>query len=130
MPKKRILEYSIDPNQPGDQFMFNLLIAPVAIIVNFLASLPGALKALFTGQINSRVPATLLIALGAMIMSSTDILSRFGSTEWFQLGRLFGVLLLLSGFLVSVEAFSTIRVPFTSIVIRGERREPQEATES
>ena len=38
--------YSLDPNQPGDQFLFNLLIAPVAIIVNLVASLPGAVRAL------------------------------------------------------------------------------------
>ena len=40
MPKKRVLPYSLDPNQPGDQFLFNLLIAPVAIVVNLIASLP------------------------------------------------------------------------------------------
>jgi MFS family permease len=129
MPKRRILEYSLDPSQPGDQFMFNLLIAPVAILVNFVASLPGALTALFTGKINSRVPATLLIAIGAFIPALTDSLNRFGSTEWFQLGKLLGVLFLLAGFLVSTETFSEIRVPFTSIVLWGRRREAQEATE-
>ena len=41
MPKRRVLEYSLDPNQSGDQFLFNLLIAPVAILVNLVASLPG-----------------------------------------------------------------------------------------
>ncbi len=41
MPKRRVLPYSLDPNQPGDQFLFNLLIAPVAIAVNFVASLPA-----------------------------------------------------------------------------------------
>ena len=130
MPKKRILEYSIDPNQPGDQFLFNLLIAPVAIVVNFTASLPGALKALFTGQINSRVPATLLIAIGAFIPAVTDSLNRFGSTEWFQLGKLLSVLFLLAGFLVSTETFTEIRVPFTKIVLWGRRTEAREATES
>ena len=35
----------LDPNQPGDEFLFNLLIAPVAITVNLVASLPGALRA-------------------------------------------------------------------------------------
>jgi MFS family permease len=130
MPKKRVLAYNIDPNQPGDQFLFNLLIAPVAIVVNFVASLPHALKALFTGRINSRVPATLLIAIGAFIPAVTDSLNRFGSTEWFQLGKLLSVLFLLAGFLVSTEIMSTIRVPFTSIVIRGERKEPQEANGS
>lgn len=130
MPKRRILAYSLDPQQSGDQFMFNLLIAPVAILVNFVASLPGALKALFTGKINSRVPATLLIAIGAFIPALTDSFNRFGSTEWFQLGKLLSVLFLLAGFLVSTETFSEIRVPFTSIVLWGRRTGSREATES
>jgi hypothetical protein len=129
MPKRRVLPYSLDPNQPGDQFIFNLLIAPFAITVNFIASVPTAVKALMTGKIHSRVPATLLIALGAFIPAMTDSLNRFGSTEYFQLGKLLGALLLLAGFLVSVETFSEIRVPFTSIVLRGGRRESSEATE-
>ena len=49
MPKRRVLPYSLDPNQPGDQFLFNLLIAPFAIPVNFVASLPGTVRALVTG---------------------------------------------------------------------------------
>ena len=130
MPKRRLLEYSLDPSQPGDQFMFNLLIAPVAIVVNFVASLPEALKALFSGKINSRVPATLLIAIGAFIPALTDSLNRFGSTEWFQLGKLLGMLFLLAGFLVSTETFGEIRVPFTSIVLWGRRTRAQEATDS
>ena len=130
MPKRRVLDYSLDPGQPGDQFMFNLLIAPVAIVVNFVASLPGALKALFTGKINSRVPATLLIAIGAMIPAWTDSLNRFGSTEWYQLGKFLGALFLLAGFLVSTEVFATIRVPFTSIVLRGAPKETREANGS
>ena len=69
-----------------------------------------------------------LIALGAFIPALTDSLNRFGSTEWFQLGKLLGAVLLLLGFLVSVETFSTIRVPFTSIVLRG-GPESREATE-
>jgi hypothetical protein len=129
MPKKRVLAYSLDPGQAGDQFLFNLLIAPVAISVNFVASLPGATRALLTGRINSRVPATLLIALGAFIPALTDSLNRFGSTEWYQLGKLLGALLLLAGFLVSTETVGEIRVPFTSIVLRGARREPAEAAE-
>jgi hypothetical protein len=130
MPKKRVLEYSLDPQQPGDQFLFNLCIAPVAIVVNFVASLPGAVRALLSGKINSRVPATLLIAIGAFIPAVTDSLNRFGSTEWFQLGKLLSVLFLLAGFLVSTETFAEIRVPFTGIVLRGARTEPREATET
>lgn len=129
MPKRRVLAYSLDPGQPGDQFMFNLLIAPIAITVNFIVSLPGAIKALFKGEIHSRVPATILIALGAFIPAFTDSLNRFGSTEYFQLGKLLGALLLLTGFLVSTETFAEIRVPFTSIVLRGERAESDEVPE-
>jgi hypothetical protein len=129
MPKRRVLAYSLDPGQPGDQFLFNLFIAPIAITVNFAASLPGAVRALVTGRINSRVPATLLIALGAFIPALTDSLNRFGSTEWYQLGKLLGALLLLAGFLVSTETFGEIRVPFTGIVLRDARSEQAEATE-
>jgi hypothetical protein len=129
MPKKRVLDYSLDPGQSGDQFLFGLFTAPIAITVNFVASLPGALKALFTGRIHSRVPATLLIAIGAFIPALTDSLNRFGSTEWFQTGKLLSMIFLLAGFLVSTETFSVVRVPFTSIVLRGARTEAQEATD-
>jgi hypothetical protein len=115
MPKRRVLPYSLDPNQPGDQFLFNLFIAPVAITVNLVASLPGAGRALFGGRIHSRVPATILIAIGAFIPTITDSLNRFGVTELFQLGKLLGVIFLFAGFLVSVEVFREFRVPFTGI---------------
>jgi hypothetical protein len=123
MPKQRVLQYSLDPNQKGDEFLFNLLIAPVAIGVNLLASLPGAFAALLTGRIHSRVPATILIALGAFIPTITDSLSRFGSTDLFQIGKFLSVVFLFAGFLVSVEVFRDIRVPFTRILIRTDRRE-------
>ena len=123
MPKKRVLPYSLDPNQPGDEFLFNLLIAPVAIAVNLVASLPGALRALVTGTIHSRVPATILIAIGAFIPTITDSLNRFGSTELFQLGKFLGVIFLFAGFLVSIDVFREIRVPFTGIRLATGRRE-------
>ena len=115
MPKRRILAYSLDPNQPGDEFLFNLFIAPVAILVNLVGSLPGAIRALLNGTIHSRVPATILIAVGAFIPTLTDSLNRFGSTELFQLGKFLGVVFLFAGFLVSIEVFRDIRIPFTSI---------------
>ena len=123
MPKRRVLPYSLDPNQPGDEFLFNLLIAPVAITVNLVASLPGAVRALLTGQIHSRVPATILIAVGAFIPTLTDSLNRFGATELFQLGKFLGVLFLFAGFLVSIEVFREIRVPFTAIRFATRRHE-------
>jgi hypothetical protein len=124
MPKKRVLPYSLDPNQPGDQFLFNLLIAPFAIAVNLVASLPGAVRALFAGRLHSRVPATALIAIGAFIPTITDSLNRFGSTDLFQVGKFLGVVFLFAGFLVSVETFREIRIPFTSIRLRPPRQEP------
>jgi hypothetical protein len=123
MPKKRVLNYSLDAGQSGDSFIFNLIIAPVAITVNFFASLPGAIKALLNGTIHSRVPATLLIAAGALIIGGADTLARLGSTDFFQLGKLIGVTLLFAGFLVSIEVFNEIRIPFTHRVLRGARHE-------
>ena len=127
MPKRRVLPYSLDPGQPGDQFLFNLLIAPVAIVVNFTASLPGAIRAMAAGRIHSRVPATLLIAVGAFIPTITDSLNRFGSTDLFQLGKFLGVVFLFLGFLVSIETFRQIRIPFTSIRFGARRVEHRPA---
>jgi hypothetical protein len=123
MPKRRVLDYTLDPNQKGDEFLFNLLIAPVAITVNFAASLPGAVRALVSGKIHSRVPATILIAIGAFTASSGDTLLRFGFTGFFQVGKLAAVVFLFLGFLVSVEAFAELRVPFTHLVLI--RRQPE-----
>ena len=118
MPKRRVLPYSLDPNQPGDQFLFNLFIAPVAILVNLAASLPGAARALLTGRIHSRVPATILIALGAFLPTWTDSFD-----QWAAVGRLAGVVLLFAGFLVSIEVFREIRIPFTSFRLATARHE-------
>jgi hypothetical protein len=123
MPKRRVLPYSLDPNQPGDHFLFNLLISPVALTVNFFASLPGAIRDLFRGRLHSRVPATLLIAAGGFVASAGDTLNRFGVTGPFAVAKFVAVVLLLAGFLVSIEAFRELRIPFTSIRIGGARRE-------
>jgi hypothetical protein len=123
MPKRRVLAYSLDPNQPGDQFLFNLLISPVAIFVNFVASIPGAARALVTGRLHSRVPATILIAIGGFMASGGDALNRFGITNYFQVGKFLAVVFLVAGFLVSIEAFREIRVPFTALRFSRSRQE-------
>jgi len=123
MPKRRVLDYSLDPNQPGDHFLFNLLISPFAIVVNFVASVPLAVRAFLNGRMNSRAPATALIALGGLIPAVTDSLNRFGTTEYYQLGKLAGVILLFSGFLASTEVFREVRIPFTHIRLRAARNE-------
>jgi hypothetical protein len=123
MPKRRLLAYSLDPNQPGDEFLFNLIISIVAIPVNFVVSLPGAVRALLGGRLHTRVPATILIAIGAFAAGGGDILTRFGITEWFQVGKFIAVLFLFAGFLVSTEVFRQLRIPFTSITVGRVRHE-------
>ena len=123
MPKRRVLGYSLDPTASGDQFLFNLLISPVAIVVNFVASLPGAVRALFSGRLHSRVPATILIAIGGLLASGGDALNRFGVTNYFQVGKFLSVLFLLAGFLVSIETFREIRIPFTKVRLGTRRTE-------
>jgi hypothetical protein len=122
MPKKRVIRYDLARDRGIGVFLLNLAIAPVAITVNLLASIPGTVVALFRGQLNSRVPATILLAIGGFIPSLTSGLSRFGVTETFYLGELLGVVFLFAGFLVSVEVFRVFRIPFTGLVLwdRGE----------
>jgi len=123
MPKKRVLPYSLDPTQSGDQFLFNLFIAIPAIAVNLVASLPSAARELLAGRLHSRVPATLLIAAGAFVPLVTDSLSVAGSTAISSIGKLVGIILLLAGFLVSTEVFREVRIPFTTIRLGTAGRE-------
>lgn len=114
MPKRRVLRV-------GHRRGLSHLVRPVAVLVNFLASIPAAFSAWRAGTLHSRVPATLLIAIGAFIPSLTDGLTRFGVTWGFFLGQLLGAILIFIGFLASVEVFSDLRIPFTHVVI-GRRR--------
>ena len=98
MPKKRVLPAKL---------------AILAVVVNFFASLPGAVTSLFAGKLNSRVPATILIAVGAFIPGLTSGLNRFGVTWSFFLGEFLGLLLIFLGFLVSEEVFRNLRVGAT-----------------
>jgi hypothetical protein len=121
MPKRRVVRYDLRRDQGAGRYLLNLAIAPVAIAVNFAASVPGAVTALFRGELNSRVPSTLLLAIGGFIPSLTGSLARFGATEAFFVGELLGVLFLFAGFLVSIEVFREIRIPFTRVVVRTRR---------
>ena len=94
----------------------------VAVVVNFVASLPSAGRAFRAGTLNSRVPATILIAIGGFIPGWTSGLNRFGVTWAFFLGELLGVIFIFLGFLVSIEVFSDVRLPFTRIVLRRRDR--------
>ena len=125
MPKRRFVRYSLSRDQSPARYLRNLLVAPVAIVLNLAGSIPGAVFALLTGRLNSRVPATLLIAVGGLIPAITSGSNRFGDTSGFFVGELLGVVFLFAGFLVSIEVFREIRVPFTSIVLRSSA--PEEA---
>lgn len=121
MPKRRLIRYDLVRSAGIPRLAANLLLAAVAIPVNLVASIPGTIAALIGGRLHSRVPATILLAVGGFIPSLTSGLSRFGVTETFYLGELLGVVFLFSGFLVSIEVFREIRVPFTHRVLRVRR---------
>jgi hypothetical protein len=104
MPKRKVLRVKVKTA------VLSQLYGAAAVSVNFVASLPGATGALFKGKLNSRVPATLMIAIGAFIPGVTTGLSRFGITWAVFLGQFLGVLLIFAGFLVSEEVFKNIRI--------------------
>jgi hypothetical protein len=70
------------------------------------------------------VPATILIAIGGFLAAAATRSTASGRPNYFELGKFLAVLFLLAGFLVSIEAFREIRVPFTSIVLSRRSREP------
>ena len=117
MPKRRVIRYSISRADGIVRFVGSLLLAPIAICVNLVASLPGAARDLVRGRLSSRVPATILIAVGATIPAFTSGANRFGATSAFFAGEFLGILFIFLGFLVSIEVFSDIRLPFTKVVL-------------
>jgi hypothetical protein len=121
MPKRRVIRYRL-VNQSLLALLGNLLLVPVAIVVNFIASIPGAVSALVAGRLSSRVPATILIAIGATIPAFTSGANRFGNTSGFFVGEFLGVLFIFVGFLVSIEVFSDVRLPFTRVVLARRER--------
>lgn len=123
MPKRRVLRVT------SDMPVLGAIGRGAAVVVNFVASLPGATRALFAGELNSRVPATILIALGGFIPGWTSGLTRLGFTWAYFLGELLGVVFIFLGFLVSIEVFSDVRLPFTRIVLAHRRRESSQAGE-
>ncbi len=118
MPKRRVLR--VNSRVP----VIGPLGRGAAVIVNFVASIPAAARALAAGQLNSRVPATILIALGGFIPGWTSGLTRLGFTWAYFLGELLGVLFIFLGFLVSIEVFSDVRLPFTHVVLSRRHVEP------
>lgn len=113
MPKRRVLAYSLEPDQKADELVFNLAISLLAFPVNFVASLPGAARALAAGRLHSRVIATSLIAAGGLVASLGTGLARFGEVRAFDLSLVAGLALIFAGFLASAETFADLRIPFT-----------------
>ena len=107
MPKRKVLRAKVKTP------VIAQLYGAAAVAVNLVASLPAATGALLQGKLNSRVPATILIAAGAFIPGVTSGLDRFSVTWSFFLGEFLGVLLIFAGFLVSQEVFRNIRVGWT-----------------
>ena len=121
MPKHRVLPRHGGGGRAG------LLVRGLVVPVNLVASLPATWRSLRSGELNSRVPATLLIAIGGFFPSIADGLTRFGITWGLFLGQFIGVLLIFLGFLISIEVFSDVRLPFTRIVLRRRDRGGQAA---
>lgn len=107
MPKRKVLRAKVTTP------VLAQLYGAAAVTMNLVASLPGAVGALFKGKLNSRVPATILIAVGAFIPGVTSGLNRFGVTWSFFLGEFLGLVLIFAGFLVSEDVFRNVRVGAT-----------------
>ena len=123
MPKRRVLAYSLDPNQSGDQFLFNLLIAPGRD-----RRQPGRVAARRRSCAGDR-PAPQPRAgddpdrgRARSYRHFTDSLDQFGLTGRCRLGEFLGSCS-FAGFLVSIEVFREIRIPFTSVRLGGARHE-------
>lgn len=69
-----------------------------------------------------RVVSNVLIAAGALVISLSSGLSRFGVTDLYYVGELVGIAGIFAGFCVTSEVFAQFRIPFTKVVL-GRRAE-------
>jgi hypothetical protein len=76
-----------------------------------------------------RLLSMVLLALGSVFPSFLTGLQRLGYTSAAALGEFLGALCLLAGLVISLDVFTTFRIPFTSIVIH-ERTAPAQAAET
>ena len=116
--------YALDPSgipvgsaMPGSVRLLTPLFNVTGGFALVFGAIYSVLVAIRNRRLDSRVPATILIALGGFVPSMTSGLTRFGVTETFYVGELLGVVFLFAGFLVSIEVFREIRVPFTHRVL-------------
>jgi hypothetical protein len=67
-----------------------------------------------------RVVSNVFIAGGAFAASSAGLITRFNlsGSDAFSLATLMGVTLIFIGFLISIEVFEEIRIPFTGIMLK------------
>ena len=77
-------------------------------LVLILGALLSALQFARTRQLNNRVSANVLIAVGAFVPSVASGLTRFGITSVFFLGELIGLACIVAGFLLSSSGPSIV----------------------
>lgn len=101
---------------------------PLPIILNTFGAGALVIGALYSAMLfvrlrilPHRVISNIIIAVGAFIPSITGLLNRLGRPEVFFVGELLGVLVILIGFLVSIEVFEQFKIPFVKITL-GRRR--------
>lgn len=78
-----------------------------------------------------RVVSNCFILGGAIAASAAGTITRFGlanGADAFSLATLLGVSLIFTGFLISIEVFNELRIPFTRIIIH-ERKPTSPAAE-
>lgn len=102
-------------------------VSPVRVltpIFNIFGTIPlvgGALWSAWRlyrqGAMPYRVISNTLIAGGALLVAGASALTRFGIPAGLAVGQLLGVVLIFTGFLVSIEVFDHFRVPFTNVVL-------------
>jgi len=74
----------------------------------------------------SRVAYEAGMTSSSFVASAGDSLNRFGVTGPFAVAKFIAVVLLLAGFLVSIEAFREVRIPFTRVRLARVRHEPEQ----
>jgi hypothetical protein len=73
-------------------------------------------------RLRSRALANLTIAAGGLVFAASGSLSKyFGMPSVLYLAEFAGTVIIFAGFLLSIEVFDHIRIPFTRVVLKPDR---------
>lgn len=112
------------PLAPGDIIFVIIVLNTLGALALVLGAAWSAWKFYQTRQNPTRLYSMILLVIGGLAPTLAGTMTKFGVPSAFFILTFVGALFLLAGYLVSIDVFSVLRVPFTDRVLLDRRVAP------